>query len=91
MPVETKRIAASQCKGATNQAGLGPARVSAKTAHLKETAAARVPLTSQQQSKELLQWNVKASFPGSLAMGPFAVLPRGLLNSCQSYELVAET
>lgn len=91
MPVETKRIAASQWKGATNQAGLGPARVSAKTAHLKETAAVRVPLASQQQSKELLQWNVRASFPGSLATGPFAVLPRDPLNSCQSYELVAET
>lgn len=96
--VETNCTSAAQCNWATDHAGLTPAHVSAKTAscllwaaHLKKTTALRVPPISQQQSKELLQWNVKASFPGSLAMGPFAVLQVDLLNSCQSYVLAAET
>lgn len=96
--VETNCTSAAQCNWATDQAGLTPAHVSAKTAscllwaaHLKKTTALKVPPISQQQSKELLQWNVKASFPGSLAMGPFAVLQVDLLNSCQSYVLAAET
>lgn len=56
-----------------------------------QTTALRVPPISQQQSKELLQWNVTASSPGSLAMGPFAVLQANLLNSCRSYVPAAET